>query len=674
MKQQPMSQLMLEQMRVAMVILCTVGSTYAIPVRTLFNTGVDDSGAPLADNEIDLHYELIDPSHIVGEPIVATSAGGFPIGPWVGDNNDSAWIGPTEDTSGPGDFDLIPSYHYQTTFDLTGYDPSTVSITGEWSTDNRGLDILLNGASTGFENAAQFGGFSPFTLSVQDGHQFLGGVNTLEFVLNNGAAEGTPDGPTGLRVEMSGDADGLPGPYNRDIPMFTPTVDGSITADEIKGQLRIPMAWPMQGGALLLEGSGFDIDEISATWYVSWDNDNLNLSAVVRDNTPDFRIDSGGFGNVPYNAQDVIQPTFNPENDPDNFFAPDPGGGPAAIYDMVVNTADGFGPDIYRHGATLTDEGHESITIKGQETDTGYILESAIPWATAMDDVDPNYVPSLGDVHGLGLILLSFNGEDGETPAIATLFTDFGDGANTIDDPTTWNSITLVAGDDAPALQAGDADQDLDFDQLDLVKVQIAAKYLSGGAATWGEGDWNGAPGGTVGNPPAGDGLFNQRDIIAALAADTYLTGPYVAVKQGGTKGDGQTSLVYNAGTGELSVDAPAGKELTSINITSAGNKFIGDKPAALDGAFDNFAADNVFKATFGGSFGSISFSNVLPSGLSETDVAADLSAVGSLAGGGDLGEVDLVYIPEPSTLIITALATLGMLISVRCNRRRFMT
>lgn len=41
----------------------------------------------------------------------------------------------------------------------------------------------------------------------------------------------------------------------------------------------------------------------------------------------------------------------------------------------------------------------------------------------------------------------------------------------------------------APLLQAGDADQDLDFDQLDLVRVQIAAKYLSGRSATWGDGD-----------------------------------------------------------------------------------------------------------------------------------------------------------------------------------------
>ena len=65
-------------------------------------------------------------------------------------------------------------------------------------------------------------------------------------------------------------------------------------------------------------------------------------------------------------------------------------------------------------------------------------------------------------------------------------------------------------------LQAGDADQDFDFDQLDLVQVQVASKYLSGHVATWGEGDWNGAPGGNPGNPPQGDGLFNQLAIVAA--------------------------------------------------------------------------------------------------------------------------------------------------------------
>ena len=44
-----------------------------------------------------------------------------------------------------------------------------------------------------------------------------------------------------------------------------------------------------------------------------------------------------------------------------------------------------------------------------------------------------------------------------------------------------------------------------------------------------------------------------------------------------------------------------------------------------------------------------------------------DLTVVGSLAGGGDLGNVDLIYIPEPSTLLLLALGLLGIL---ACRRR----
>ena len=218
-----------------------------------------------------------------------------------------------------------------------------------------------------------------------------------------------------------------------------------------------------------------------------------------------------------------------------------------------------------------------------------------------------------------------------------------------------------------PFLQAGDADQDLDFDQLDLVQVQIAAKYLSGQAAAWGEGDWNGAPGGKQGNPPAGNGLFDQIDIISALGPGHYLTGPYAALAGPGIEGDGQTSVVYDPNTGEVAVDAPAGMELTSINIDSAGGIFTGDAAANLGGSFDNDADNNIFKATFGGSFGSLSFGNVAQAGLSEDFLLNDLSVVGSLAGGGDLGNVDLVYVPEPSTI---GMLLIAMVLGLGCFRR----
>jgi hypothetical protein len=216
-------------------------------------------------------------------------------------------------------------------------------------------------------------------------------------------------------------------------------------------------------------------------------------------------------------------------------------------------------------------------------------------------------------------------------------------------------------------LQAGDADQDLDFDQLDLVKVQQASTYLTGEPATWGQGDWNGAPGGRVGKPPEGDGLFNQLDIVAAQQAGLYLTGPYSAVLPNGQRGDGQTSIIYNANMGEVAVDAPPGTNLTSINIDSAAGIFTGGAATNLGGSFDNDADNNIFKATFGSSFGSLSFGNVAQAGLSEQFVLNDLTVIGSLAGGGDLGNVDLVYVPEPtSALLLSVAIAVGLL---RCRR-----
>ena len=209
-------------------------------------------------------------------------------------------------------------------------------------------------------------------------------------------------------------------------------------------------------------------------------------------------------------------------------------------------------------------------------------------------------------------------------------------------------------------LQAGDADMDFDFDQFDLVQVQIAGKYLSEQAATWGEGDWDGAPGGSPDDPPLGDGEFNQLDIVAALDAGTYLKGSYAAVAADGKTGDAQTSVTYDPATGEVAIDAPANIQLTSINIDSASGVFTGADAQNLGGSFDNDADDNIFKATFGGSFGSVSLGNVAQTGLTETFLLGDLTVVGSLSGGGDLGEVDLVYVPEPSTIAFALLAMIA--------------
>ena len=83
-----------------------------------------------------------------------------------------------------------------------------------------------------------------------------------------------------------------------------------------------------------------------------------------------------------------------------------------------------------------------------------------------------------------------------------------------------------------PHLQPGDANQDLEFNFDDVLMVLSVGKFETGRRATWGEGDWNGAPGtssNVPGNPPQGNGFFDFDDILAALRTGFYETGPYAA-------------------------------------------------------------------------------------------------------------------------------------------------
>ena len=287
----------------------------------------------------------------------------------------------------------------------------------------------------------------------------------------------------------------------------------------------------------------------------------------------------------------------------------------------------------------------QQITRTGDQWAEGAEVIASLQGLPVLVVLEPGAMDLNGlDATGLRIAIFARAESDGE------LYTE--DGLALLDASVNY---ALGIDEGTTKLEAGDADMDLDFDQLDLVQVQIAAKYLTGQVATWGEGDWNGAPGGEPGNPPPGNRLFDQLDIVSALGAGKYLTGPYGALQPAGQTGDTQTSVVYDARTGELSVDAPAGTELTSINIDSATGIFTGDAAQNLGGSFDHDSDDNIFKATFGSSFGGLSFGKVAQSGLSEPFVLGDLTVVGSLAGGGDLGEVNLVYVPEPTSALLLA-------------------
>ena len=182
------------------LLLVPAQQAHATSITTLFNTGVNATGEPLSDGTIgDPHYSLITaPPTSTLDIRVRTSAGGFPIPPWVGDDSVSAWIGPNNDAQVDGP---VGSYDYRITFDLSGLDPSTASISGLWATDNEGSDILLNGQSAGNKSV----GFTAFTsFSIPPGSLFVSGLNTLDFLVHNDG------GNTGLRVEMTGQASRVP--------------------------------------------------------------------------------------------------------------------------------------------------------------------------------------------------------------------------------------------------------------------------------------------------------------------------------------------------------------------------------------------------------------------------------------------------------------------------------
>jgi hypothetical protein len=130
---------------------------------------------------------------------------GFPIGPWISNSATSKWIAPRSD-AGNGNAD--GNYTYRTTFDLTGLNPTSATITGWWATDNAGLDILINGKSTGisvpFSDGSGYSFQSQHAFTITEG--FAPGINTLDFVVNNFPNSGNIN-PTGLRVELAGAAE-----------------------------------------------------------------------------------------------------------------------------------------------------------------------------------------------------------------------------------------------------------------------------------------------------------------------------------------------------------------------------------------------------------------------------------------------------------------------------------
>ncbi len=164
-----------------------------LPVSGLESTGVGTDGQPLPHLTLDPTFTVTAaPSGYTGAVKVLTSAGGFPVGPWVGDAAGSAWVVPAQ----ADDDGTAPAGEYTFTTTLTVNAGSGWVLSGRWAADNSAR-ILVNGVDTGvvLAGSESFYALTRFDLPAS---LFTVGTNTIDFVVTNG---GTDPNPVGLRVE-----------------------------------------------------------------------------------------------------------------------------------------------------------------------------------------------------------------------------------------------------------------------------------------------------------------------------------------------------------------------------------------------------------------------------------------------------------------------------------------
>jgi hypothetical protein len=162
---------------------------------TVYGTGLDNAGNLLPDNAVDPHYSLIlYPGQIGSAPAPSYALSGITFS-YNTSGTTSRWI-----SWSPTWIDATPNgtWIYRTTFDLTGFIPSTTVLTGRLLSDDDGT-LFLNGVNTGVHNHDNFN-WTNFNIT----NGFVPGVNTVDFQVLN--ANFVSFNPSALRVDLSATA------------------------------------------------------------------------------------------------------------------------------------------------------------------------------------------------------------------------------------------------------------------------------------------------------------------------------------------------------------------------------------------------------------------------------------------------------------------------------------
>ena len=142
-----------------------------------------------------------------------------------------------------------------------------------------------------------------------------------------------------------------------------------------------------------------------------------------------------------------------------------------------------------------------------------------------------------------------------------------------------------------------------------------------------------------------GDGFFNSSDLVAEFAAAGSEQGASLAAADISSAVEaGIVNLVYDPSTGDMSLDT-GGLTLTTLELVSADELWRGEidteagfpwSPFGVPFPFDVYRPDKAFHFVPSG-FGNLDPFGAMDPGLSCDTIEADLTADGSLLGGGGL-------------------------------------
>ena len=118
--------------------------------------------------------------------------------------------------------------------------------------------------------------------------------------------------------------------------------------------------------------------------------------------------------------------------------------------------------------------------------------------------INPEFYPIFFDGDNFDLVEVQSPTQSLKVRRFSGSLSDAGRGAISISDPRTGFVVDIdVSG--FSLYESGDSNRDGVFNQLDIVHVLAAGKYLTGEPASWSDGDWT------------DNGVFDQTDIIRAL-------------------------------------------------------------------------------------------------------------------------------------------------------------